>query len=174
MNIVAIYPGSFDPITNGHSDLVRRASKNFSKVIFAIGVNSKKQPLFSIEERIAMSRQVLAHIPNVEVHGFQDLMVDFAAEVGADIIIRGLRAVSDYEFELQLANTNRRLNKDIDTVFLTPSEEHSFVSSTLVKEVARYRGDVSSFCHPVVQQALSTKFAAMPTASGKTAKIKAR
>lgn len=154
MNVVAIYPGSFDPITNGHSDLVRRAAKRFSKVIFAIGVNSKKQPLFSIEERIALSQEVLKDVPNVEVLGFENLMVDFAAEVGAEIIVRGLRAVSDYEFELQLANTNRRLNKDIDTVFLTPSEEHSFVSSTLVKEVARYRGDVSSFCHPEVEKAL--------------------
>lgn len=154
MQSIAIYPGSFDPITNGHKDLVLRASKMFDKIIFAIGINSKKKPLFSIDERIALSQQVLADVPNVEVMGFESLVVDFAAEVGAQVIVRGLRAVSDYEFELQLANTNRRLNNRIDTIFLTPAEEHSFISSTLVKEIARYRGDVSSFCHPVIEQAL--------------------
>ena len=159
MTSIAIYPGSFDPITNGHADLVRRACQVFDKVIFAIGVNSKKQPLFSLEERVALAQQVLADFPNVEVMSFDNLMVDFAAEVGAQVIVRGLRAVSDYEFELQLASTNRRLNNQIDTVFLTPSEEHSFVSSTLVKEVARHRGDVSSFCHPVVEKALVERLA---------------
>ncbi|EDY85574.1 pantetheine-phosphate adenylyltransferase [gamma proteobacterium HTCC5015] len=159
MSSIAIYPGSFDPITNGHADLVRRACQVFDKVIFAIGVNSKKQPLFSLEERVALAQQVLADFPNVEVMSFDNLMVDFAAEVGAQVIVRGLRAVSDYEFELQLASTNRRLNNQIDTVFLTPSEEHSFVSSTLVKEVARHRGDVSSFCHPVVEKALVERLA---------------
>lgn len=154
MQSIAIYPGSFDPITNGHTDLVYRASKMFDKLIFAIGINSKKQPLFSIEERIALSQEVLSDVPNVEVMGFESLMVDFAAEVNAQVIVRGLRAVSDYEFELQLANTNRRLNHNIDTIFLTPAEEHSFVSSTLVKEIARYRGDVSSFCHPIIEKAL--------------------
>lgn len=151
---IAIYPGSFDPITNGHMDLVRRSSNLFSKVYFAIGVNVKKEPMFSLDERIALSKQVLEGIPNVEVVGFKDLVVDFAEEVGANVIIRGLRAVSDYEFELQMANTNRRLNSKIDTIFLTPDEAHSFVSSTLVKEVVRYRGDVSSFCHPIVEKAL--------------------
>ncbi|MGM0562993.1 MAG: pantetheine-phosphate adenylyltransferase [Pseudomonadota bacterium] len=159
MSRIAIYPGSFDPITNGHADLVRRAGKLFEKVVFAIGVNSKKQPLFSLDERVELARIVLADYPNVEVMGFDNLMVDFAAEVGAQVIIRGLRAVSDYEFELQLASTNRRLNSSIDTVFLTPSEEHSFVSSTLVKEVARHRGDVSSFCHPEVEKALIERVA---------------
>lgn len=151
---IAIYPGSFDPITNGHMDLVRRSSNLFSKVYFAIGVNAKKEPLFSLDERIELSKQVLADIPNVEVVGFRNLVVDFAKDVGASVIIRGLRAVSDYEFELQMANTNRRLNSSIDTIFLTPDEAHSFVSSTLVKEVARYRADVSSFCHPIVEKAL--------------------
>lgn len=151
---IAIYPGSFDPITNGHMDLVRRTSNLFSKVYFAIGVNSRKKPFFTLEERIQLSEHVLEGIPNVEVVGFESLVVDFAQEVGASVIIRGLRAVSDYEFELQMANTNRRLNSSIDTVFLTPDESHSFVSSTLVKEVARYRGDVSSFCHPIVEEAL--------------------
>ncbi|PIE36959.1 MAG: pantetheine-phosphate adenylyltransferase [Gammaproteobacteria bacterium] len=154
MQSIAIYPGSFDPITNGHTDLVQRAAKMFDKLIFAIGINAKKQPLFSIDERIELSKAVLADIPNVEVTSFESLMVDYAAEVGAQVIVRGLRAVSDYEFELQLANTNRRLDHSIDTIFLTPAEEHSFISSTLVKEIARYRGDVSSFCHPVIEQAL--------------------
>lgn len=153
-NSIAIYPGSFDPITNGHMDLIRRSAKMFDKLYVAIGVNSKKQPLFSLEERTELCRLVLASIPNIEVVGFRNLMVDFASEIGAEVIIRGLRAVSDYEFELQLANTNRRLNPRIDTIFLTPEEHHSFVSSTLVKEIARYRGDVSSFCHPVVEKAL--------------------
>lgn len=154
MQSIAIYPGSFDPITNGHTDLVFRAAKMFDKLIFAIGINAKKEPLFSIEERIALSREVLKDCPNVEVMAFECLVVDFAAEVGAQVIVRGLRAVSDYEFELQLANTNRRLNNKIDTIFLTPAEEHSFISSTLVKEIARYRGDISSFCHPVIEKAL--------------------
>lgn len=159
MSSIAIYPGSFDPITNGHADLVRRACKLFDTVIFAIGVNSKKQALFTLEERVALCREVLADYPNVEVMSFDNLMVDFAADVGAQVIVRGLRAVSDYEFELQLANTNRRLNNNIDTVFLTPAEEHSFISSTLVKEIARHRGDVSSFCHPAVERALLDKLA---------------
>lgn len=154
MQSIAIYPGTFDPITNGHMDLVFRAAKMFDKLIFAIGINSKKQPLFSTEERIALSKEVLKDCPNVEVVAFESLVVDFAEEVGAKVIVRGLRAVSDYEFELQLANTNRRLNSKIDTIFLTPAEEHSFISSTLVKEIARYRGDVSSFCPPIIEQAL--------------------
>ena len=154
MQSIAIYPGSFDPITNGHMDLVYRASKMFDKLIFAIGINSKKRPLFSTKERIALSQEVLSDCSNVEVLSFDSLMVDFAAEVGAQVIVRGLRAVSDYEFELQLANTNRRLSSKIDTIFLTPAEEHSFISSTLVKEIACYRGDVSSFCHPIIEKAL--------------------
>jgi len=158
MKRIAIYPGSFDPITNGHADLMRRASQLFDEVILSIGVNSKKQSMFSLPERVALCSEVLSEFDNVRVMSFESLVVDFAEEVGAQVIVRGLRAVSDYEFELQLANTNRRLNSEIDTVFLTPAEEHSFISSTLVKEIARYRGDVTSFCHPVVEKALLERF----------------
>ena len=154
MKRIAMYPGSFDPITNGHADLVRRARQMFDEVILAIGVNSKKQSMFSLQERVALCTQVLIELDNVRVMGFESLAVDFAGEIGAQVIVRGLRAVSDYEFELQLANTNRRLNPEIDTVFLTPAEEYSFVSSTLVKEIARYRGSVAGVCPPVVEQAL--------------------
>ncbi|MDT0596436.1 pantetheine-phosphate adenylyltransferase [Glaciecola petra] len=150
----AIYPGTFDPITNGHADLIQRASNMFSEVIVAIASNPSKQPLFSLEERVSLITQVCHNLDNVTVTGFTGLLADFAKQSGADILIRGLRAVSDFEYEFQLANMNRRLNPDLESVFLTPSEENSFISSTLVKEVALHKGDVSQFCHPVVNEAL--------------------
>lgn len=155
----AIYPGTFDPITNGHADLIQRASNMFSEVIVAIASNPSKQPLFSLEERVSLITQVCHDLDNVTVTGFTGLLADFAKHNGADILIRGLRAVSDFEYEFQLANMNRRLNPDLESVFLTPSEENSFISSTLVKEVALHKGNVSQFCHPIVNEALKERLA---------------
>ncbi|WP_334030256.1 pantetheine-phosphate adenylyltransferase [Alteromonas sp. P256] len=157
MHTRALYPGTFDPITNGHADLIERASQLFSRVIVAIASNPSKKPLFTLEERVEMIKQVTADLPNVEVVGFTGLLADFADEQNATILIRGLRAVSDFEYEFQLANMNRRLNPKLESVFLTPAEENSFISSTLVKEVALHRGAVSEFCHPVVEAALQER-----------------
>jgi pantetheine-phosphate adenylyltransferase len=155
--IKAIYPGTFDPITNGHSDLIGRASKMFSHVMVAVAYNPNKQPLFSLEERVELVKHVTRNLPNVEVKGFTGLLADLARVEGSNILIRGLRAVSDFEFEFQLANMNRRLNRDLESVFLTPSEENSFISSTLVKEVALHHGDVSGFVAPEVLEALEQR-----------------
>lgn len=155
--IKAIYPGTFDPITNGHADLIGRASKMFSHVMVAVASNPNKKPLFTLEERVELVTQVTKHLPNVEVKGFTGLLADLAKKEKANILIRGLRAVSDFEFEFQLANMNRRLNRDLESVFLTPSEENSFISSTLVKEVALHHGDVSGFCSPEVVAALARR-----------------
>ncbi|MEW9798052.1 pantetheine-phosphate adenylyltransferase [Alteromonas sp. CYL-A6] len=154
MHTRAIYPGTFDPITNGHADLIERASQLFSHVIVAIASNPSKQPLFSLDERVELIKKVTASLPNVEVMGFTGLLADFADQQNATILIRGLRAVSDFEYEFQLANMNRRLNPKLESVFLTPAEENSFISSTLVKEVALHRGNVGGFCHPEVEKAL--------------------
>ncbi|WP_371196058.1 pantetheine-phosphate adenylyltransferase [Glaciecola sp. SC05] len=156
-NNKAIYPGTFDPITNGHADLIERAANMFSQVIVAIAANPSKQPLFSLAERVDMISKVTAHLPNVTVKGFTGLLAEYARQEGSNILIRGLRAVSDFEYEFQLANMNRRLNPDLESVFLTPSEENSFISSTLVKEVAMHNGNVSEFCHPVVLNALTAR-----------------
>jgi len=157
MAVVAVYPGTFDPITNGHSDLVQRASKLFDGVIVAIAANPAKTPLFSLEERVTMAKMVLSDIENVEVCGFADLLVDFVQQQNANVILRGLRAVSDFEFEMQLASMNRRLNNRIETIFLTPAEENSFISASLVKEIALLGGDVSQFVHGNVVDALNGK-----------------
>lgn len=154
MHTRALYPGTFDPITNGHSDLIQRASVMFSEVVVAIASNPSKKPLFSLEERVDMIKHATAHLSNVEVVGFTGLLADFADQQHASVLIRGLRAVSDFEYEFQLANMNRRLNPKLESVFLTPAEENSFISSTLVKEVALHKGKVSEFCHPVVEAAL--------------------
>jgi pantetheine-phosphate adenylyltransferase len=154
MKKTAIYPGTFDPITNGHTDLVERASKLFDHVIVAIAANTKKGPMLDLNLRINLATQVLAHLDNVEVCGFACLLTKFAAQRNANIIIRGLRAVSDFEYEFQLANMNRAQSPDIESVFLTPSEQYSFVSSTLIREIASLQGDVSKFVHPLVNEAL--------------------
>lgn len=154
----AIYPGTFDPITNGHADLIERAANMFDEVIVAIAANPSKQPLFTLEERVDLITQVSAKLDNVTVKGFTGLLANYAKDNQADVLIRGLRAVSDFEYEFQLANMNRRLNPDLESVFLTPSEENSFISSTLVKEVALHRGNVSQFCHPIVNEALILKY----------------
>jgi len=150
----AVYPGTFDPITNGHQDLIRRAAGIFDRVVIGIAANPGKAPLFTVEERVALSREVLAELRNVTVFGYSGLTVDFAREQGCGIVIRGLRAMSDFEFEFQLANMSRHLARDIDYVFLTPQEQFTFISSTLVREIALMGGDVSEFVHPAVAAAL--------------------
>ena len=153
---IAIDPGTFDPITNGHIDLVQRAAKMFDSIIVAIASSSKKNPKFSLEKRIELAEQVLADCPNVKVQGFDILLIDFARQQKATVLIRGLRAVSDFEYEFQLASMNRHLAPDLESVFLMPADEHSFISSSLVKEVAALGGDVSNFVHPIVFKALNS------------------
>ena len=155
MSVIAVYPGTFDPVTNGHSDLVQRASRLFDHVIVAIAANPAKTPLFDLNSRVGMATKVLGDIDNVEVCGFSDLLVDFARQSNANVILRGLRAVSDFEFEMQLASMNRRLDNSIETVFMTPAEETSFISASLVKEVASFGGDVSGFVHKAVVEELA-------------------
>jgi pantetheine-phosphate adenylyltransferase len=150
INRHALYPGTFDPITNGHADLVRRASSLFDRVVVAIASNAGKAPLFAQEKRVELARQVLAELPNVEVMSYSELTVEFARRHQLSVIIRGLRAVSDFEFEFQLANMNRHLSRDIETVFLTPQEQFTFISSSLVREIAVLGGDVHEFVHPIV------------------------
>ncbi len=155
---IAIYPGTFDPITNGHSDLVFRATRMFDQVVLAIANSPEKSPLFSLDERIALARHVLNDYDNVEITGFSGLLIDFARECQANIILRGLRAVSDFEYEFQLASMNRKLDSNIETVLLTPAVQHTFVSASLIKEIARYGGDVSTFVHEHVHRALESKY----------------
>jgi pantetheine-phosphate adenylyltransferase len=150
----AIYPGTFDPITNGHSDLIQRAVVLFDKVIVAVAKSTGKGPRFTIEERVALAEEVLGGIDRVEIISFDTLLVDFAKECEADVILRGLRAVSDFEYEFQLAGMNRRLAPSVETMFLTPAEQFSYISSSLVREIAALGGDVSEFVHPVVSEAL--------------------
>ena len=153
-----MYPGTFDPVTRGHEDLVRRATKLFDEVVVAIATNPDKAPLFSLEERVVLASDVLKDLPGVSVTGYEGLTVDFARERGLSAIIRGLRAVSDFEYEFQLATMNRHLTDQVETVFLTPTEHYTFVSSSLVREIARLGGDVSSFVHARVAEGLTTKF----------------
>ena len=155
---IAVYPGTFDPITNGHADLVTRAAPLFERVVVAIAENPGKQPGFSLDDRIALARLALAGLRNVDVRGFDMLLADFVREIGAGVILRGLRAVSDFEYEFQLASMNRHLVPTAETLFLTPAEQYSFISSSLVREIARLGGDVSSFVHPAVQQALRQRW----------------
>ena len=155
-----IFPGTFDPITNGHIDLVERAANMFSTVIVAIAENARKTPTFDINTRVALATEVLRPYKNVKVEGFSNLLVDFVLSRGAKGIIRGLRAVSDFEYEFQLANMNRRLSSEIETLFLTPSEQFSFISSSLVKEIAQLGGDVSTFVPGVVSEAFKKKYPA--------------
>ena len=150
----AVYPGTFDPITNGHQDLVRRAAEIFEHVIIGVAANPNKAPLFSVEERVDMAREVLEDFDNVEITGYPGLTVDFALQHRCGFVIRGLRAVSDFEFEFQLANMSRHLSRDVDYVFLTPQEQFTFISSTLVREIALLGGDVSKFVHPRVETEL--------------------
>jgi pantetheine-phosphate adenylyltransferase len=162
--VVAIYPGSFDPITNGHLDLIERGSALFDKLIVAILRNEEKQALFTIEDRTEMLNEVVRCFPNVEVASFDGLLVDYAAECGASVILRGIRAVSDYEYELQMALMNRRLKPEIETVFLMAGEAHSFISSRLVKEVIRLGGNISGLVPPFVEGRLRKRVLGAPKA----------
>lgn len=157
MSYKVIFPGTFDPITNGHRDLIERAATLFESVIVAVAENKRKAPFFSLKDRVAMAREVLKSYKNVEVCGFNNLLMDFAKQRGAKAIIRGLRVVSDFEYEFQLANMNRRLSPEIETLFLTPSEQYSFISSSLVREIADLGGDVSSFVHETVANLLKER-----------------
>lgn len=156
MNIV-VYPGTFDPITHGHTDLIERASRIFDRVIVGVASSTTKAPLFDLDERIDLAKRVTSHLDNIEVTGFSGLLIDFAKANNASVVLRGLRAVSDFEYEFQLANMNRALSQDIETVFLTPSEKYSYLSSTLIREIAALGGDVSKFVHPTVENALQQK-----------------
>lgn len=154
---IAVYPGTFDPITNGHTDLIERAAKRFDTVIVAIHSSSSKTPAFSWEERVALAREVLAGHHNVVVEGFEGLLVDFARRHQAGVILRGLRAVSDFEYEFQLASMNRQLAPEIETLFMTPDEHYAYVSSSLVREIAGLGGDVTPFVHEKVVAALKQR-----------------
>ena len=155
----AMYPGTFDPFTNGHNDLVRRACRIFDHVVVSIAANPGKTPLFTLEQRVDLARRVLADVPNVEVMGYTGLTVDFARQQGLNVIMRGLRAVSDFEFEFQLATMSRHLTDQVETVFLTPTEQFNFISSTLIREIASLGGNISEFVHPAVADALRERFA---------------
>jgi pantetheine-phosphate adenylyltransferase len=157
MSRTGVYPGSFDPITKGHEDLIHRSLGFVDRVVVAVAVNVAKQPLFSLEERVALIRECVAD-KRVEVQSFDGLLVDFAKRVGATVIVRGLRAVSDFEYEFQMALMNRNLGPHIETVFLVPAFDLTYLSSSLVREVARFGGDVSALVHPAVQRALKRKF----------------
>lgn len=157
MTIKAVYPGTFDPMTRGHEDLVRRASALFPELVVGVADSRGKRPFFSLAERVAMAREVLAAYPNVEVHGFSGLLRDFVLSQGARVILRGLRAVSDFEYEFQMAGMNRSLIPDVETVFLTPDEHYQFISATIVREIAVLGGDVSKFVHPLVNDRLRAK-----------------
>ena len=156
----AIYPGTFDPITYGHLDVIERAARLFPKVIVAVASNEPKQPLFSLQERIQLAREACRHLPNVEIEGFSCLLIEYVRARGVKVIIRGLRAVSDFEFEFQLALTNQRIDDKVETIFMMPRETFTFLSSRIVKEICRLGGDVSPFVPPNVQKALEQKLAA--------------
>lgn len=154
---IVIYPGTFDPITNGHVDLIERAGRLFDKIIVAVAMSEGKSPLFDVDKRVSIVEEVVTPMKNIEVVGFKGLLVDFAKEHNANALLRGLRAVSDFEYEFQLANMNRRLSPNLESLFLTPAEQFSFISSTLVREIAMLNGDVSQFVPPAVQRALAEK-----------------
>ncbi len=153
MNTV-VYPGTFDPITNGHTDLVERASRIFDDIVVAVASSPKKRPLLPLEQRVALAQTTFAHLPNVRVVGFSGLLANLVEQYDAKVILRGLRAVSDFEYEFQLANMNRHMAPQAESIFLTPAEQLSFISSTLIREIATLGGDVSKFVHPAVNQAL--------------------
>jgi pantetheine-phosphate adenylyltransferase len=155
--IKAVYPGTFDPLTRGHEDLVRRAARLYDPLILGVADSRAKRTYFTLQERVAMAREVLGDLKNVEVVGFDALLIDFVRSHNARVVLRGLRAVSDFEYEFQLAGMNRSLYPDLETVFLTPSEQHMFISATLVREIAALGGDVSKFVHPLVEKKLKQK-----------------
>ena len=154
---VAVYPGSFDPVTLGHIDIIQRTAKMFDKVVIGVLRNRSKSPLFTAEERVELLKQVPADIPNVEVQSFQGLLIDFVRQNHANVIVRGLRAITDFEYELQMAQTNRVIASQIDTIFLTTNLKYSYLSSTIVKEIARYHGNINEFLHPYVAEKVREK-----------------
>ena len=160
MSVAAMYPGTFDPITLGHEDLVRRAAGIFSKVVVAVAANPGKTPMFSLDERVSLARSVLGEHDNVEVVGYEGLTIEFALQNELQVIVRGLRAISDFEYEFQLANMNRHLTDDVETAFLTPTEKYTFISSSMVREICMLGGDVSEFVSPIVRDALVARCAA--------------
>jgi pantetheine-phosphate adenylyltransferase len=164
MSKIAIYPGTFDPITNGHIDLVMRAAQIFDEVVIAVSDNKRKNPLFDINERIVMVTEAVANIPRVQIERFDDLLVSFVRRKNARFVIRGLRAVSDFEYEFQLASANRRMDQKVETIFLTPSESNYFISSSLVREISYYDGDVTSFVPSLVATKLTEKWASVKAA----------
>jgi len=157
MGIRAMYPGTFDPMTNGHSDLIRRASRMFEHVVVAIASNPKKKPLFALQERVEMAKRILAPYKNVSIAGYNNLTINFAKEHNLNVIMRGLRAVTDFEFEFQLASMNRVLDENIETIFLTPDEKFSYISSSMVREISALNGDVSKFVDPIVVETLKIR-----------------
>lgn len=157
MSITAVYPGTFDPITCGHFDLIERAARFYDRLVIAVADNRNKNSLFTLEERVALAKEVTAKMPNVEVMGFSGLLVDFVKQIEGNVLLRGLRAVSDFEYEFQLASMNRKLAPEVETMFMTPAENYAFISSSLVREISALGGDVSEFVHPVVQSALKQK-----------------
>ena len=159
--VIAVYPGTFDPLTRGHEDLVRRAAGVFAKLVVGVADSRNKSPFFSMDERILIAREVLGHYPNVEVAGFRGLLKDFVREQGARVIVRGLRAVSDFEYQFQMAGMNRHLLPDVETLFMTPSEQYQFISGTIVREIATLGGDVGKFVFPSVDKWLKAKIAQM-------------
>jgi pantetheine-phosphate adenylyltransferase len=156
-NGIAVYPGTFDPFTRGHEDLVRRAARLFAHVVVGIAESHSKRPIFPLAERVAMASDLIGDLPNVKVFGFEGLLMDFLRERNARVILRGLRAVSDFEYEFQMAGMNRSLHPDIETLFLTPGEQYMFISATMVREIAFLGGDVSKFVHPLVAERLAEK-----------------
>jgi pantetheine-phosphate adenylyltransferase len=157
MSVAAMYPGTFDPITLGHEDLVRRASRLFDRIVVAVAANPSKAPMFSLDERVALARKVLKNFDNVEVTGYDGLTVDFAKNNDLQVIVRGLRAISDFEYEFQLANMNRHLTDDVETAFLTPTEKYTYISASLVREIAAMGGNVTEFVSPEVKAALAKR-----------------
>ena len=156
---IAVYPGTFDPFTRGHEDLVRRASRLFDKIVVGVATSGGKGPIFTMDERVDIAREVLAPYPNVEVQGFSCLLMEFLRQNNARVILRGLRAVSDFEYEFQMAGMNRYLLPDVETMFMTPSDQYQFISGTIVREIAHLGGDISKFVFPSVEAAVKRKFA---------------
>ncbi len=159
MSITAVYPGTFDPITCGHFDLIERAARFYDRLVIAVADNRNKNSLFTLDERVLLAKEVTRSLSNVEVIGFSGLLVDFVQEIDGNVLLRGLRAVSDFEYEFQLASMNRKLAPEIETMFMTPAEQFAFISSSLVREISVLGGDVSEFVHPVVGEALREKLA---------------
>ncbi|WP_442600989.1 pantetheine-phosphate adenylyltransferase [Paenibacillus sp. KN14-4R] len=159
---VAVYPGSFDPVTNGHLDIIHRAAKVFDKLIVAVLNNTSKNPLFTLEERMELLRQSTKDLTNIEVDGFRDLLVNYMKQRQVHVIVRGLRAVSDFEYELQMASTNRKLSDEVETFFMTSTPQYSYLSSSIVREIAKFHGPVSELVSPEVEEALRTKFPSPP------------